>query len=158
VFNTSSSFNLATGGKALFIFDSLSGQIAAWNGARGTTAVSEFTGAAGSSVTGLAIGTQDFLYAANFGTGRIDVFNGSFARTTLPGTRFTDPATQRPTTTPNTGIVDVYDTNGNFLQRLVTNTHLDSPWGITQRPRHLGALAATSWSATLGMAQSAPST
>ena len=40
-----------------------------------------------------------------------------------------DPVTHRPTTTANTGIVDVFDANGNFLQRLATNAHLNSPWG-----------------------------
>jgi uncharacterized protein (TIGR03118 family) len=168
VFNASSSFNLPTGGKALFIFDSLSGRIAGWNGAQGTTAATMFTATDGAVFTGLAInnnGSGDFLYAADFANGRIDVLNANFALTTLPGT-FTDPnlpagfspyniqtvggklyveyakvdpVTHRPTTTANTGIVDVYDTNGNFLQRLATNTHLDSPWGITQAPASFGS-------------------
>ena len=105
------------------------------------------------------------LYAADFANGRIDVFNGNFGLTTLAG-HFTDPnlpagyspyniqtvggklyveydavdpVTHRPATTANTGVVDVFDTNGNFLQRLVTNTHLNSPWGITQAPGTFGS-------------------
>ena len=168
VFNASSSFNLPTGGKALFIFDSLSGQIAGWNGAQGTTAATMFTATDGAVFTGLAIGNNgsgDFLYAADFANGKIDVLNSTFGLTTLAG-NFTDPnlpagfspyniqtvggklyveyakvdpVTHRPTTTANTGIVDVYDVNGNLLQRLATNTHLDSPWGITQAPATFGS-------------------
>jgi uncharacterized protein (TIGR03118 family) len=45
-----------------------------------------------------------------------------------------DPITHRPTTTANTGVVDVFDVNGNLLQRLATNSHLNSPWGVTLAP------------------------
>ena len=168
VFNASSSFNLPTGGQALFIFDSLSGTISGWNAAQGTTAATVFTATDGASFTGLANASNssgNFLYAADFANGRIDVFNGNFGLTTLAGS-FTDPnlptgyspyniqtvggklyveydavdpVTHRPTTTANTGVVDVFDTNGNFLQRLVTNTHLNSPWGITQAPGTFGS-------------------
>jgi len=166
VFNTSSSFLLPNGNKALFIFDSLSGQIAGWNA--GNSAVSKFAATDGSVFTGLALGnngTADLLYAANFSKGRIDVFNGTFAPTTLSPTQFTDPnlpagyspyniqaiagklyvqydqvgANGRPTTTPNTGIVDIFNMDGTFNQRLVTNTHLNSPWGITQAPASFGS-------------------
>jgi len=51
VFNASSSFVLPTGGKALFIFSSLSGQIAAWNG--GTTAQTVFTANDGAAFTAI---------------------------------------------------------------------------------------------------------
>jgi uncharacterized protein (TIGR03118 family) len=39
------------------------------------------------------------------------------------------------------GIVDVFDTNGNFLQRLVSNgagSALDSPWGLAMAPSNFG--------------------
>ena len=39
VFNPTAGFVLPTGGKALFIFDSEDGQVRAWNGAQGTTAI-----------------------------------------------------------------------------------------------------------------------
>src|ERR1700693_1137869 len=170
VFNSSSSFNLppAGSGKALFIFDSLSGTISGCNAAQGTTAFTEFTATDGAVFTGLANGSNssgDFLYAADFANGRIDVFNGNFLLTTLAGSFTdpnlpagyspyniqavggklyveydrTDPSTGRPTTTANTGIVDVYNMDGTLNQRLVTNTHLDSPWGITQAPATFGS-------------------
>lgn len=154
---------------ATFIFDTLSGSIAGWNGAQGTTAVAEFTATDGASFTGLAIGAvgaSTFLYAADFANGRIDVFNGSFSLATLAGT-FTDPTlpagfmpyniqnvggnlyveyakvdpvTHRAATTPNTGVVNVFNLNGQFVQRLATNTHLNSPWGVTQAPAGFGSL------------------
>jgi uncharacterized protein (TIGR03118 family) len=168
VFNSatnSASFVLPNGSRALFLFDSLSGQIAGFNG--GTTAQTVFTATDGAAFTGLAIGNNgsgDFLYASDFANGKIDVFNASFGLTTLPG-NFTDPslpagyspyniqaingklyveydkvnpATGRPTTTPNTGIVDIFDLNGNFQQRLVTGTNLNAPWGIVQAPASFG--------------------
>jgi uncharacterized protein (TIGR03118 family) len=167
VFNGSASFQLATGGKALFIFDSLSGTISAWNGAQGTAAVTEYTSPNGAVYTGLAIGnngTGDFLYAADFANGKIDVFNGTFGNTTLAGNFndpnlpagyspyniqavggqlyveyvTVDPVTHRPTHTANTGIVDIFDTSGNLVQRLITNDHVDSPWGITLAPASFG--------------------
>jgi uncharacterized protein (TIGR03118 family) len=173
VFNFTPSFLLPTGGKALFVFDSLSGTISGWNAAQGNpagTAVTEFTATDGAVFTGLAIGnngTGDFLYAADFANGRIDAFNGSFLPATLAGGfvdpnlpagyspyniqtvggklyveyATVDPITHRPTTTANAGIVDVFDLNGNLLQRLATNTHLNSPWGITQAPAGFGSFA-----------------
>lgn len=167
VFNASSSFGLPNGNKAIFIFDTLSGQIAGWNG--GTSAVSKFTATDGSVFTGLAIGnngTADLLYAANFSKGRIDVFDTNYALTTITG-NFTDKSLPagyspyniqaiggklyveydqvgsngRPTTTANTGIVDVFNMDGTFSSRLATNTHLNSPWGITQAPATFGSFA-----------------
>ena len=167
VFNSTTSFSLGSSGKALFIFDSLSGNIAAWNSGQGSTAVTKFSATDGSVFTGLALGTNgsaDFLYAANFSKGRIDVFDTNFAPATLSGS-FTDPnlpagyspyniqaingklyveydtvdpTTHRPTMTPNSGIVDVFNTDGTLSQRLVTNAHLNSPWGITQAPAGFG--------------------
>ena len=171
VFNSSPSFLLSNGSKALFIFDTLSGNIAAWNQALGTSgtvpAQVVFTATDGAVFTGLALGNNgasDLLYAADFRNAKIDVFNSSFAPTTVSG-GFTDPnlpagyspyniqtvagnlyveydkvdpTTHRPTTTPNTGIVDVFNMNGTLVQRLATDTHLNSPWGVTQAPPGFG--------------------
>jgi uncharacterized protein (TIGR03118 family) len=158
---------------ALFIFDTLSGAIAGWNAAQGNpvgVAATVFQATDGAAFTGLAIGNNagnNLLYAADFANGRIDVFNGSFAPTTVTGGfadatlpagyvpyniqniagklyveyAKVDPITHRAATTPNTGVVDVYDLNGNLLQRLATETHLNSPWGVTQAPAGFGDFA-----------------
>ena len=92
VANTGTGFVLPNGSPALFIFSTLAGSIDGWNGLSGTVATL-FPGTAGAVYTGLALannGSGNFLYAANFGGGRIDVFNSSFGVTTLSGT-FTDP-------------------------------------------------------------------
>jgi uncharacterized protein (TIGR03118 family) len=164
VANGSTSFALPTGGKALFLFSSLSGTVSGWNG--GTTAVTEFT-SAGSAFTGLAIGnngTGDFLYVADFANNKIDVLNSTFGLTNLSGSftdpnlpagysaynvqaigsklyveyAKTDPVTHRAATTPNTGIVTIFDLNGANAQELVVNSHLNSPWGITLAPSGFG--------------------
>jgi uncharacterized protein (TIGR03118 family) len=115
--------------------------------------------------TGLALannGSGNFLYAANnAGTGGIDVFNSSFAPTTLSGS-FTDPnlpagyvpyniqniggdlyveyenpASQR---TLGSGAVSVFDANGNFIKELIgPGGQLETPWGVVMAPSSFGA-------------------
>jgi len=154
--------------KALFIFASLNGSINFWNGAQGTTAVAEFvsansvyTGLALGSNAG-----SDLLYAADFANAKIDVVNSSYALASSGGAfPFTDPnlpsgyspyniqniggnlyveydkvdpVTHRPTTTANTGVVDIFSPAGALLQRLVTNAQLNSPWGVALAPAGFG--------------------
>jgi uncharacterized protein (TIGR03118 family) len=40
--------------------------------------------------------------------------------------------------TPGQGVVDVYDENGNFLQRLITGGQLAAPWGVALAPSGFG--------------------
>jgi uncharacterized protein (TIGR03118 family) len=150
--------NGGNGGSAHFIFANLNGTISAWDA--GATAFIQAT-TPGASYTGLAINqAQTLLYAANdAGTGSINVFNSSFAPVSLAGT-FTDPnlpaglvpfnvqdiggkvyVTYAPSghsaqqkATAGQGVVDVFDENGNFLQRLVTGSALAAPWGIAFAP------------------------
>jgi uncharacterized protein (TIGR03118 family) len=165
-------FNSAGGGNFLdgaspssFIFATLGGSIYAWNGANGTTAQLEAS-TAGASFTGLALdnnGLANFLYAADDNSGGIDVFNSSFQATSLAGS-FTDPnlpAGYVPyniqtiggllyveyTNTANpralgSGIVSVFDANGNFLEELIgPGGELDDPWGIVMAPAGFGAFS-----------------
>jgi len=158
---------LLGGNPSSFIFSTLAGTIDAWNGGTTATVVATTTGAV---YTGLALannGTANFLYAANFVVGGgINVFDSSFAPTTLAGS-FKDtalpdgyapyniaavggklyveygevnPATGRPVTGAGLGYVDVFDTNGNFLQRLISKGSLNVPWGIAVAPNGFGNL------------------
>ncbi|MDR3623488.1 MAG: TIGR03118 family protein [Paludisphaera borealis] len=160
VFNTSTDFALATGGKALFMFANLNGTISGWNGAQGTTAAVEVT-TVGASFTGLAIGNNgagNFLYAADSAGNKIDVFNGTFGATTLAGS-FVDPNLAAGFSVYNIqslggvlyvtyehgsfggGVVDAYDLNGNFLHRVAANDSsgpLQSPWGLALAPSSFG--------------------
>lgn len=157
-----------TGGFAgsLFIFDTENGTIAAWSS--GTSAVQHVAGSAGSVYKGLALGSNasgDLLYATNFGLGRVDVFDSNFHATTVSG-GFKDttlPAGYAPFDIRNLngklyvtyalqdsthkddvaglghGFIDVFDMNGNMLQRLVSNGDLNSPWGLALAPSEFGA-------------------
>jgi uncharacterized protein (TIGR03118 family) len=159
--NTSAFIVPGTTAAANFIFANLNGTISAWNSAVGTTA--QIAAATpGAVYTGLTLaGTQ--LYAANGAQNRIDVFDGSFHAVT-PAGGFIDPTLPaglvpfnvqtiggkiyvtyapagRPAqiaATPGMGVVSVFDTNGNFQQRLITGSQLASPWGITLAPPGFG--------------------
>ena len=119
----------------------------------------------GAVFTGLAQASNasgTFLYAADFQNGKIDTFNSSYAQVSLSGS-FTDPnlpSGYRPyniqtvngnlyveyapsslTEGVGNGVVDVFGTNGNFIQRLISNggnSPLDIPWGIALAPSNFG--------------------
>jgi uncharacterized protein (TIGR03118 family) len=147
-----------------FIFANLNGTISGWAG--GLTSTVEAT-TPGAVYTGLAINTAGTrLYAANSaGPGSVNVFDNSFAQVTLPGA-FTDPgglpagfvpfnvqniggkiyvtyapsgvAAQRAATAGQ-GVVDIFDENGAFLQRLITGGQLAAPWAVALAPSTFGA-------------------
>ena len=141
---------------ASFIFDTLSGNIEAWNG--GTTATTVHT-TPGGVYTGLTQGTfngSPALYAANKGSGKIDVFDGSFNPVPLPSSAFNDPNVPSGLTPYNIqivgsnlwveysgarlapgGFVAEFDQNGNFI-RDINDPHLNAPWGVVQAPAGFG--------------------
>ena len=97
IFNGSQTdFLLAAGAPAVFIFATADGTIAAWNPnialAQGaappsTHAVTVVRTTDGSSYTGLTsafIDGKRYLYAANFGKGRVDVYDNAFQPVKLP--------------------------------------------------------------------------
>ena len=166
VFNAGGTGSFPVGAAAAtFIFSTLNGTIAAWNGGAGTTAVQEAS-VPGAVFTGLAQGASGgstFLYAAD-SKGHIDVFNsawGNVTGTTFAG-KFIDPnpvsgfvpfniqligsalyvtyASLTATGAPLPGgYVDVFDTSGNFIERFTTGGPLEAPWGITVAPAGFGA-------------------
>src|SRR6185369_1905973 len=90
--NSTSDFQITPPGggapaASLFIFDSITGNISAWNGASGAAA-QNVVSMPGHVWTGLAIGSNaggNRLYAADFANNHIDVFNQTFAATTVTG-------------------------------------------------------------------------
>jgi len=156
---------------ALFIFDTEDGTLSAW--APGLTppdqAVLAVDNSANAAVyKGLAFGTNpqgQFLFAADFGRGTVDVFapNGSSGyrpatSAEIPG-GFTDPNLppgfapfgiqnidgdlfvtyalqdankQNDVPGQGNGFVDVFDTNGNLLQRFAQEGQLNAPWGVVR--------------------------
>jgi uncharacterized protein (TIGR03118 family) len=170
VFNGTSDFQVAGPGTAAhFIFATEDGTVAGWNS--GTNAVREVDNSASGAVyKGLAIGNNgsgNFLYAANFNSAAIDVFNGTYSPTLLAG-HFTDPnlpAGYAPFNIQNIGgtlfvtyalqnaakhddvagaghgFIDEFDLNGNLLKRFASNGVLNSPWGLALAPASFGSFA-----------------
>jgi uncharacterized protein (TIGR03118 family) len=166
---TTTGFDVGITGKpAAFIFANLNGTISAWNpslGAAGTVpAVTEVT-TPGESYTGLATdSTTGHLFPAT-ATG-INVFDSSFQAVSLPAGAFTDPSAtaaglvpfnvqeingdiyvtyapaghaNQTAATAGMGAVAVFTTSGTFIQQLITDSTLASPWGITLTPASFGA-------------------
>lgn len=163
-----SSFLVSGAGSAAshFIFADLNGGIYAW--ATGPTATLEVLTPGPAAYTGLAIanvGAATYLFAANNASGRIDVFDGTFTNvtsTTFAG-KFVDPSlpaglvpfnvqtiagnlyiTYAPPglaatkATAGQGVVDEFDTSGNFVKRVITDGALAAPWGIALAPAGFG--------------------
>jgi uncharacterized protein (TIGR03118 family) len=167
VFNGTSAFD-----GDLFLFASEDGAITGWKGSLGTTAEILFdSSGAGAIYKGLAIGTvgpTQYIYAADFHNGVINVFDSS-GPATLAG-NFVDPnlpAGYAPFNVenignelyvtyakqlagsddeqdgPGLGIVDIFRLDGTLDRRLVTNGPLNAPWGIAKAPENWGALGGT---------------
>jgi uncharacterized protein (TIGR03118 family) len=146
--------------RAAFLFSSITGNIIGWS--PNAPAAGSTTGVIASSnpghvYTGLALannGAGNFLYAADFANGRIDVFNSTFALQPLANFPFTDPTI--PTAPGNTfypyniqligGLLYVtyakvgpgglpLDGVGNgFVRRFNTNGVRDLTFGINNGP------------------------
>lgn len=168
VFNATSGFKVG-GQKSLFIFAAEEGTISAWNsGVNASLKVDN--SASGAVYKGLALGgtaAGPMLYAANFNSGMIDVFDQTFAPVSLGAGAFTDPGMMDPNFAPfnvqniggqlyvtyakqngakhddvagpGNGYVDVFDMSGTFVKRLVTKGVLNSPWGLALAPASFGA-------------------
>jgi uncharacterized protein (TIGR03118 family) len=151
----------------LFLFVSEDGTVSGWKGALGTTAETLAAGSAANVYKGAAygtIGTNSYLYAANFRTGAVDVVKGNAGAPNLTG-NFVDPnlpagfapfGIQRLGNTvyvtyavqdaakhddvagAGNGFVDAFDLNGNFQARIASHGTLDSPWGLTIAPSTFG--------------------
>jgi uncharacterized protein (TIGR03118 family) len=164
VFNGGNGFN-----SDLFIFASAGGTITGWRGALGTTAETLVDNSgSGASYFGLAVGsvgTDRYLYAADFGNNQITVLpntgapalSGSFSDPTLPsgyspfniqnvgGSLYVtyalkDTATGEEVVGLGNGYVNKFDLSGNLITRFASNGPLDAPWGLAVAPTSFGAL------------------
>jgi len=152
-----------------FIFATEDGLVVYWNGSSNTAVVGKDNSASGAVYKGLALlGTN--LLAANFNSGKVDVYDSNFQPTALSGT-FTDPKlpagfaphgihvignqvyvayamqdTPKHDAMPGAGAgqVDVFDANGNLVSTLVAaaaNNNLNAPWGVVAAPATFGTFA-----------------
>ena len=169
IFNGTSDFAVSDGtntAAALFIFATEGGQILGWNPTVGAGTDALLGGAHADGIyKGLAIGVagdaHNYLYAADFHNGAIDVYDASYALvTTLPGD-FTDPSipagfapfnvqniagtlyvtyamqdadAEDEIAGPGLGYVSAFDTDGNFLGRVASGGDLNAPWGLAWAP------------------------
>ena len=153
-------FEIVSGRPAGFIFATLDGTISGFNNAvtpNVLVMVDNYT--SGAVYTGLGIGVSSAgptLYAANFASGNIDTFDRNFNPVALPG-GFVDtqlPAGFYPTNIQRfgrlmyvtydqststgrfvfgngTGMVNVFDVDGNLVSRLLSpSANLNVPWGL----------------------------
>ncbi|MBR8836885.1 MAG: TIGR03118 family protein [Stigonema ocellatum SAG 48.90 = DSM 106950] len=145
------------------VVDNLDGLISKWN--TSDSSAQTVYNSTGSAYSGLAIGkynSSTYFYAANFGNKKIDVLDKNFKLVSLPG-NFTDPnlpAQYTPFNIQNiggqlyvayavlrndpdneplgSGFVDIFDTSGKFIKRLISGGQLASPWGIALAPKEFG--------------------
>jgi hypothetical protein len=131
--NSTTAFVLANGRAASFIFSTEDGLITAWN--TGTADQVMVNNSAGSAVyKGLALNpsaTAPLLYAANFRSDQ-PVGYAPFNICPLGGKLYVtyalqDSAKVLDVAGAGNGIVNVFDFNGNLLNRLITNGALNSP-------------------------------
>jgi uncharacterized protein (TIGR03118 family) len=157
-------------GGATFIFDTEDGVIASWNGT--LNAVTKVDNSANGAVyKGLALvnnAAGNFLLAANFNSGAVDVFDRAFQPVRLSGGTFLDPnlpagyaphgihvinnlvfvayaqqdvAKHDPVLGAGLGLVDVFHTDGSFLRRGMTGGTLNAPWGVVQASANFGTFS-----------------
>ena len=158
VYNGSTDFKL-NGKPAVFIFVSEDGVISGWNG--GNTATITKNESSNAIYKGVALATDggdNFLYAANFKTRQIDVFDKNWNKVIKPFNDPTLPAEYSPFNIQNidnklyvlyakkigdakdeikgagNGFVDIYNADGAFASRFISNGALNAPWGITKAP------------------------
>lgn len=162
VFNPyAGAFEVTPGQRAIFLFSTEDGTIAGWNpNVAPTSAVTKVDmSGAGAVYKGLAIAMTSAgprIYASNFATGKVDVFDAKFHRVNR-ASAFSDsglPNNYAPFGIQNVGgnivvtfahrapgsldedhgaglgFVDVFDATGHLLLRLQHTASLNAPWGI----------------------------
>jgi uncharacterized protein (TIGR03118 family) len=156
-------------GPTIFAFATEGGMIAGWNPMvdQGNAIVAVDQSGQGSVFKGLTLGlNQDrhLLFAADFANGVVEAFGPRFHR----GISFTDPnlpPNYSPFNVQNLngllyvtfaqhdpgakdenhgfglGFVDIFDTRGHLLKRLISNGRLNAPWGLAIAPPSFGQFA-----------------
>ncbi len=166
VYNNTTNFVIPSNNQvSKFIYASEDGTLTAWSS--GNTAITVFDKSATAVYKGLALASDNganFLYAANFKEGKIDVFDNAFKPvTTKPFLDPTIPAGFAPFNIQNingelyvtyakqlapdnmddqkgvgNGYVNIFNPNGTLVKRFASQGSLNSPWGITLAPAGFG--------------------
>jgi uncharacterized protein (TIGR03118 family) len=165
-------------GPARFIFATEDGTISGWSPAVDPTnailAVDDTNLDTGPVYKGLALATNsgaNFLYATDFRTGMVDVFDNhfklvkSFTDPSLPADGPGKPAGLAPFGIQNinnqlyvtfalqddvkhddvagtaNGRVDIFNPDGSLVKTLISGSQLNSPWGVALAPANFGDLS-----------------
>jgi len=167
VANTGGGFKIG-GTASLFILATEDGTISGWNVATGAVAVLKVDNSkAGAVYKGLALvntANGDFLLAANFNSGKVEVYDAAFTSVALTG-NFTDPtlpagfapfgihvigdrvvvtyaqqdaAKHDPVHAAGAGYVSLFTLDGSFVQRVASQGTLNAPWGAVLAPPSFG--------------------
>lgn len=185
---------VAVSAAATFIFATKDGNILGWNpgvnpqgfdpAKAGKYAILAVNNSAAAAYTGLAVATDTNgitrLYAANFRTGAVDVYDTSFQPVVSPSA-FVDPGLPpgyaafnvAPITVNGTtrifvtyavqdvdrrfrlfaqshGIVNTFQLDGSGAQRFAQHGQLDAPWGLLLVPAGFGELGGSLWIGNFG--------
>ena len=162
VLSSGKGFNLRNGPSS-FLFSGFEGGLSGWDPASGNNA-QFILHPPGASFTGLAIGSnagKNFIYAANFGAKKINVWDTTFARVDMPfkdptlpdeyspyniqavgdslfvmyaKLKTTDPGAGHGVAGAGFGYVSVFSTDGTFGRRFASQGTLNIPWGVTMAP------------------------
>jgi len=160
VFNNTTDFVVpADNAASKFIYVNLDGTVEAW--ATGTSAkIVANRSSMGASYTGCAlgkVGNVNYLYAANFDQGKVDVFNATFGYTV--SFTFVDPNIPQGyapynivningdlyVTYANTanlyagnGYVNIFSPDGTIIKRFASGGTLNFPWAVAIAPAGFG--------------------
>lgn len=175
IYNGTTDFNLVNTLPAKFIFAGADGIISGWNQGTKNLAVTIVDNSATSAYNGITLASNagmNYIYAANIKTGAIDVFDASFKPVKKS---FTDPAlpmqyapfdikeidgklfvlyakvdsTRNQLIGAGFGIINIFNTDGSFVKRFVSNGELNAPWGITKAPDSFFGTAAAGTNSTI---------
>ena len=169
VINPTNGFKVG-GAPSQFLFVGEDGTISGWNGNGNAILALDHSGA-GAVYKGMAILSPaccaTYLAVANFHSGLIETYTQNFDLLAPPGS-FTDPGLPRgyapfniqpignqvfvtyavqdaakhdPVNAAGNGIVDIFDLEGNFVERYEQGAPLNSPWGVVQASANFGAFS-----------------
>jgi uncharacterized protein (TIGR03118 family) len=173
VWNPTQGFHVpGTSFAAVFIFDTEDGTISAWSPQAniGSALIAVDHSASAAVYKGLAFGTNstgNHLYATNFSSGEVEVFDNQFNPVTVSGGfmdhrippgfapfgiqnidgdlwvtyAMQDAFKHDDVGGPGSGFVDVFDTDGHLLRRFARHGVLNSPWGLARAPYGFGPLS-----------------
>jgi uncharacterized protein (TIGR03118 family) len=172
-------FHLPNGKPARFIFVTEDGTVQGWAGGPSATIVADNSvrpsaakGAVYKGATIVEMDGKEFILAANFRSGRVDVFDSAFNQVRLPrdADAFDDDSLpddfapfniqgigpniyisyakqnaqkHDPVGGEGLGFVDVFSRNGRLLQRLEHGSWFNAPWGIVLTTAEFGEFSHT---------------